>query len=275
MELFAVTIATIGAVSALKRYRRPHIELEHRSKVISALLPQLTLLRKGYSPPALLPTGIGQSFAAIYYAPSPAPTYRRQQIELPELDFRRRRFWPGRAKTACCPETVPAGVVTLDWLDVPDASAPIVLLVPGLTGSSGEAYIQRAALGLHSAGMRVAVFNPRSRGGVELSTPFLYSAGYTEDLRRVVEVLASGFLRAPLLAAGYSLGSSYLLKYCCEEADRCILRGVALFGCPVDLERTGAHLDSSAVGRLVNPTLVRCGPTQGGCVKLEPARESF
>lgn len=250
----------MSAVAAYRRLLSPKVEPEFRNPTISALLRNMRVLHTGYRPPALLPSGIAQSLMAGQYAPDPSPVFRRQELELGVLDFRRNP----RARTACCPEVVPAGVCSLDWLEVPDKHAPIVMLVPGLTGSSSSVYIQRAAVALHGTGARVAVFNPRSRGGVKLRSPFLYSAGYTEDLRRAVDVVGSsagGFPGAQILGAGYSLGSSYLLKYCCEEGDACVLSGAALFACPVDCARMGDHLESSATGKLINPALVRSGAT--------------
>jgi predicted alpha/beta-fold hydrolase len=51
----------------------------------------------------------------------------------------------------------------------------------------------RAGSLLGGAGMHAACFNPRGRGGNELRTPMLYSAGYTEDLRRVVGAINRSF----------------------------------------------------------------------------------
>ena len=64
----------------------------------------------------------------------------------------------------------------------------------------------------------------------------MYSAGYTEDLRRVVAHVRTSRPQArALTAAGYSLGASYLAKYVCEEGERCALAGAALFACMTDL----------------------------------------
>ena len=55
--------------------------------------------------------------------------------------------------------------VSLDWLETPSMgdTVPICVLVPGLTGSSGSAYIRRTACALRASQMRVACFNPRGR----------------------------------------------------------------------------------------------------------------
>ena len=78
----------------------------------------------------------------------------------------------------------------------------------------------------------------------------MYSAGYTEDLRRAVaHVRMSRPQARALTAAGYSLGASYLAKYVCEEGERCALAGAALFACMTDLVAGIARLSDSAAAR--------------------------
>lgn len=174
---------------------------------------------------------------------------------------------------------MPRGQVSLDWLPQPDAAAPVCLLVPGLTGSSSSEYIRKAAAALHRSGVRVVVFNPRGRGGNQLLTPFLYSAGYTEDLRRVVRRVRRAHPDAALAAAGYSLGASYLAKYVGEEGAGCVLSGACLFACPADLTSSSKHLGRSVGSRfvdrrvLVTPALGRGPPPP--CAYGGRARPAF
>ena len=143
--------------------------------------------------------------------------------------------------------------VSIDWLRQGDAAAPVCLLIPGLTGSSSSTFIRRAAVALHRAGVTVGCYNPRGRGGNELASPFLYSAGYTEDLRRVVRHVRSALPSdAKLTAAGYSLGASYLAKLVGEEADACVLDGAAVFACPTNLVAAIGGLSASVGSRLVD-----------------------
>ena len=103
----------------------------------------------------------------------------------------------------------------------------------------------------------------------------MYSAGYTEDLRRAVaHVRASRPQAGALTAAGYSLGASYLAKYVCEEGDRCVLAGAALFACMTDLVAGIARLSDSAAARhgqtaqlaaATAATLPRQDPTPRAC----------
>lgn len=66
------------------------------------------------------------------------------------------------------------GQVALDWLDdniEPDA--PILIALPGLTGSSDVEYMQNIALTMNQAGIRCVVFNNRGLGGLQLKVRFV------------------------------------------------------------------------------------------------------
>ena len=240
-------LLALGVALAL-RYPRA-VQFHTESERMRSLLPRLLKLRR-YEPAPLLPTGVLQSMAAEFYPPDAAATpFRRELVRLPALDAPR---------SNCCPPAVPAGVVSLDWLEQRDDRAPTALLCPGLTSSSDSVYIRRVAVALHATGLRVVVFNPRSRGGVPLETPFLYSAGFTEDLRRVVERVVKHVGRSTkMLGVGFSLGAQYLLKYVCEEGAACKLSAALVFAAPFDCVGMINHLEGSFVGGLVNPTLVR------------------
>lgn len=68
---------------------------------------------------------------------------------------------------------------------------PVLLLVPGLTGTSAAAYIRRAVCGALRRGWVCGVINHRGLGGVALASPHVYSAGFTGDVRLAVQVCRS------------------------------------------------------------------------------------
>ncbi len=176
--------------------------------------------------------------------------YVREVLELSAM--------PRRENSSCCPAVVPTGIVSLDWLPQTDPGAPIAVIVPGLTGDSSSLFVQRVAAHLWTQhGMRVACYNPRARGGNPLATPFLYSVGYTEDLRRVIAHIHEVYPSAPICAAGYSLGSNYLAKYVGEEKEHCLLRAAVCLACPIDCLQISNSLTHSFLGKLVDPALVQ------------------
>uniref|UniRef100_A0A7S4L9W9 AB hydrolase-1 domain-containing protein n=1 Tax=Paramoeba aestuarina TaxID=180227 RepID=A0A7S4L9W9_9EUKA len=196
--------------------------------------------------------------------PTKTMKFRREELRLPVMNK--------REGSVCAPDIIPEGIVSVDWLEFEEESGatkdkisrarsepPIVILVPGLTGSSDSGYIRRTAEIFHSkGGFRVACFNPRGRGGNPLISPFLYSVGYTEDLRRAVAHIRASNPEAPFLfAVGYSLGSNYLAKYVAEEGEKCPLSGGVCLGGVVDCLATSQALESTFFGRIADSLLVR------------------
>lgn len=81
------------------------------------------------------------------------------------------------------------GEIALDWL-VKNCSenAPVVVILPGLTGGSQSEYIRSLVIAANQKGIKCCVFNNRGLGGVNLKTPRLYCAANCEDLSEVIKV---------------------------------------------------------------------------------------
>jgi len=239
----------------LRHIRRTEVRLyfDARSSVVGRILPSLVTLHKGYSPPPLIPSGVLQSVAGLAGSQRGLP-YCRETFQLGELRVPQDT---GVLRT-CCPAVAPAGVVSLDWLEPlqEDEATPVCVVVAGLTGSSQDSYVCRTAVALRESGMRVACYNARGRGGNSVSTPFLYCAGYTEDLRRVLSSVHGQYPRAPMVAVGFSLGSNILAKYVGEEGVSCVLAAAVSIACPVDLLLSSNSLTSTWAGKVLSRALV-------------------
>jgi predicted alpha/beta-fold hydrolase len=120
-----------------------------------------------------------------------------------------------------------------------EASAPPVVLVHGLEGSSSAGYMRSLAAAAVSAGFPAHRFNLRTCGGTEHLCPTLYHAGLTTDLHAFLRRLD-----APAFLVGFSLGANIVLKLAGELADAApaLIRGVCTVSAPLDLGACAARI---------------------------------
>ncbi|GLC76834.1 hypothetical protein PLESTF_001846100 [Pleodorina starrii] len=137
--------------------------------------------------------------------------------------------------------TADGGCVALDWehleadKSLPE-DAPVLVLLPGLTGGSGDSYVSHAVVSARAAGIRAVVFNSRGTADSPVLTPQFYSASFTGDTRAVISHVARRFPRSrALLAAGWSLGANILLRYLGEEGAATPLRAAVSMCNPFNL----------------------------------------
>ncbi|KAF9053653.1 AB-hydrolase YheT [Hymenopellis radicata] len=137
------------------------------------------------------------------------------------------------------------GTLGLDFaptndLDLDD-DTPIVVVQHGLTGGAFEPYVRAV---LHPVctpveqgglGYRAVVVNFRGCAGVPVTTPRLFSAGGTDDLRQALMYISRLYPNAPLLGLGFSLGANVLTRYLAEEGHRSKLNSACILACPWDL----------------------------------------
>jgi predicted alpha/beta-fold hydrolase len=103
---------------------------------------------------------------------------------------------------------------------LPD-DAPLLVLFPGLTGGSGDAYVRHCVASARARGVRAVVFNSRGTADSPVLTPRFYSASFTQDAREVVAHVRRVYPRAQgVYAVGWSLGGNILLRYLAEEGER-------------------------------------------------------
>ena len=118
------------------------------------------------------------------------------------------------------------------WQQGSDKTAPLLVLVHGLEGSSDSSYMRGIAEKAWNRGFHVIRLNQRNCGGTELLTPTLYNSGMSSDFRAVLDELSGeGF--ANIFFAGYSMGGNLVTKMAGElsEVAPSALRGIAAV-CP-------------------------------------------
>ncbi|KAG2298901.1 hypothetical protein Bca52824_035373 [Brassica carinata] len=163
------------------------------------------------------------------------------------------------------------GTIALDWLmhsDVVDGISqvvngstpgndrtPIAIVVPGLTSDSTAAYIKHLAFRLAKEGWNVVVSNHRGLGGISLTSDCVYNAGWTEDLRKVIDHIHSQFPEAPLFAVGTSIGANVLVKYLGEHGTDTPLVGATAVCSPWDLLICDRFINRKLVQKLYDRVL--------------------
>ena len=84
------------------------------------------------------------------------------------------------------------------------------------TGGSREGYCKWMCASIAEKGWRPVVLNYRGCAGLELTSPAVYCASFTDDVHLAVEEIHTQYPSARVFAAGYSLGSLILCKYLAE-----------------------------------------------------------
>ena len=159
-------------------------------------------------------------FAALRGRFQRKPAYRRERWETPDGDF-----------------------VDVDMLG-DDADMPMVVLFHGLEGGSGSHYAVAFAREAARRGWRFAVPHFRGCSGEINRLPRAYHSGDSAEVGWMLErfhVLAG---RAPLFAAGVSLGGNALLKWLGERgaAAATVVSAAAAVSAPLDLRISGDAL---------------------------------
>src|SRR5712691_6485623 len=119
------------------------------------------------------------------------------------------------------------------WQHGKDRSAPLVVLVHGLEGSSGSNYMLGIAEKAWQRGFHVVRMNQRNCGGTERLTPTLYNSGMSADYRAVFGELSNAGGFEQIFFVGYSMGGNLVTKMAGEygAAVPKALRGVCAV-CP-------------------------------------------
>ncbi|KAF9464677.1 AB-hydrolase YheT [Collybia nuda] len=162
---------------------------------------------------------------------------------------------------------IDGGTLGLDFAPIDTSAlnddAPIVVVKHGLTGGSYEPYVRailhRACAPVEAGGLgyRAVVVNFRGCAGVPITSPQLYSAGHTDDLRQALLYISKLYPKAPLLGLGFSLGANVMTRYLAEEGEKSRLQSACALACltrplePWDLEQNNIGLLSSFLGKHV------------------------
>ncbi|KAK9145744.1 hypothetical protein Sjap_005647 [Stephania japonica] len=197
----------------------PHSTLETLGGGKDSILPALKSLERPFK--AFPVVGWSRHIETIFAA------YFRSA---PAVDFRYRRV---------CLRAPDDGAVAIDWAAGDDArlpaDTPVLILMHGLSGGSGDSYVKHMFAEARRNGWRAVAYNGRGGGDSPVTTPQFYSASYTEDIRMVVKHVKTLYPSANVYAVGWSLGGNILVRYLGEESQNCPLSGAVSLCNPFNL----------------------------------------
>lgn len=150
------------------------------------------------------------------------------------------------------------GEVALDWFENDcKEDAPIVVILPGLTGESQAEYIKCLVTNANKEGLRCVVFNNRGLGGVPLKTPRLYCAANFEDLSEVINYVHAKHPNVKIGATGISMGGLILGNYLAEHSDEAkkLLTAAKIISAPWDVEKGSKSIEKPYINSMLNKHL--------------------
>uniref|UniRef100_A0A2M4ARU7 Putative phospholipase abhd3 n=1 Tax=Anopheles triannulatus TaxID=58253 RepID=A0A2M4ARU7_9DIPT len=146
------------------------------------------------------------------------------------------------------------GEVALDWMEQGcDPEAPIIIILPGLTGESQAEYIKCLVTAANRIGIRTVVFTNRGLGGVALKTPRLYCASNCDDLSEVVKHVRSTNTHVRIGVTGISMGGLILGNYLARHSDeaKSILTAATIISVPWDVHKGCASIEQPILNNLL------------------------
>ena len=95
-------------------------------------------------------------------------------------------------------------------------SKPMIVCLHGLAGGSHEEYVRQVLVPLTIDGWEACVVNSRGCGNSAITSPYLFNARSTCDLRQFVRWLREKFPNRQLFGLGFSLGANLLVNVSCH-----------------------------------------------------------
>ncbi|CAH3973576.1 unnamed protein product [Pieris brassicae] len=177
----------------------------------------------------------------------PTPWCVEARLQTVLASLLRTRLLPPLTTTRQIVRLPDGGQVALDWVEeegagLTDGEAPVVVVVPGLTGGAHADYVRCVAAAARGLGARCAVFNNRGLGGLQLTTPKLYCALSHEDLAAALVAAEERAGGGPLLAVGVSLGGLILAHHLASRGETTRVRAALVLSSPLDVERAAECL---------------------------------
>lgn len=136
-----------------------------------------------------------------------------------------------------------------------DDSKAIVLTLTGLSGSSAESYIRCLYNKLNkNSDFELYVMNSRGCGNTNLTTPKLFCALWTEDVRCLVKFFREKYPNRKIYLFGISLGSIVMANYLAQEGENSNISLAIALASIWDLRGSSYFLENGFISSLFYST---------------------
>jgi predicted alpha/beta-fold hydrolase len=129
-----------------------------------------------------------------------------------------------------------------------DDDSPIIIGMHGISGGSHEQYIRHMLRPLTQKGWSACVINARGCAWSKITTPHLFNARATWDVRQLVKWFKATWPNRKLYIIAFSLGANILTNYLGEEGEACQIEAAIVVGNPWNLDVANSALESSWIG---------------------------
>lgn len=157
-------------------------------------------------------------YPALFRKNAPPPQLHRERLITPDHDF-----------------------IDIDICGT--GTAPLVILLHGLTGSSQSGYIQGLQTVLLRHGFRSVALNFRGCSGEYNRLARCYHSGETEDIDFLYQTLRQCEPNTPMAVIGFSLGGSVLLNWLGKQGEQVSLFAAVAVSVPLVLSTCATKLD--------------------------------
>jgi len=180
-------------------------------------MPMIT--QSTYLPPPLFSNPHVQTVFPSVFRKVSGVHYQRERIDTPDDDF-----------------------IDVDWSKV--GASRMALVLHGLEGDSGRAYVRGMVRALNKRGWDAAAMNFRGCSGECNRALRFYHSGETEDNHTVLMHIVEREDYAEVALVGFSLGGNMILKYLGEQGTllHSLVKKAVVFSVPCDLASSAVKL---------------------------------
>jgi len=145
-------------------------------------------------------------------------------------------------------------LLNLDWLEPESTveSAPVLIILPGITGHSKSGYLVHLVNGAFEHGWRVAVLVYPGTDLSKVKTARFIRGHVPHDLEIALDHIHARYSTSPVYAVGYSMGAALLTKYLAHHGKKSRIAAAISCSNPFDVLYSFQCISKGLVNKLYN-----------------------